>query len=700
MNREQLKKLERDLWSAADKLRANSDLKASEYSTPVLGLIFLKFADNKYRQFEDAILAEYSKLKGTRRERTLQEIAIERCGFALGPFARYDHLLNLPEKEDIAKAIRAAMASIEASKPELLGVLPQEEFDRFTRSENNRHIPKALLKLFSDIPLDASGDVFGQIYEYFLSNFALSEGQGGGEFFTPRSVVRLMVEVIEPHGGKVFDPACGSGGMFVQSAQFIHQHRQDAAADLDVYVYGSEKTLETVKLAKMNLAVNGLRGEVKQANAYYEDPFGSFGNFDHVLANPPFNVDDVSLEQVEKDRRFNTYGVPRNKGKGKKGDEAKETVPNGNYLWINLFATSLKPAGRAALVMANSASDARHSEADIRRTLVEKNLIYGMLTLPSNLFYTVTLPATLWFFDKGKAARGESRVLFIDARNVFTQIDRAHRELSEEQIQNIAVIPRLHKGRRQEFVTLVDRYFSQGLARLVESQTHIPALVGRLLAVLGEEDDEVAAAVGRQVVGHLSAQWANLGPLVQAQRAHVKAHGASKAVDARNLAQHALRQQFTPFFADLHNSLKQLDKAMREMDKRKAEAAKAAGKRGGGNRQTKGVKDTVQALHDEVKAAESFYTHIEWLQERFPAASYEDVTGLCKLATQAEIEEQDWSLNPGRYVGVVIEEDGKMEEEFLAGLAEARDELMALQDAARELEATVEHNLRAISGSP
>ena len=225
MNREQLKKLERDLWSAADKLRANSDLKASEYSTPVLGLIFLKFADNKYRQFEDAILAEYSKLKGTRRERTLQEIAIERCGFALGPSARYDYLLNLPEKEDIAKAIRAAMASIELSKPELLGVLPQEEFDRFTRSENNRHIPKALLKLFSDIPLDASGDVFGQIYEYFLSNFALSEGQGGGEFFTPRSVVRLMVEVIEPHGGKVFDPACGSGGMFVQSAEFITAHR-------------------------------------------------------------------------------------------------------------------------------------------------------------------------------------------------------------------------------------------------------------------------------------------------------------------------------------------------------------------------------------------------------------------------------------------------------------------------------------------
>lgn len=409
MNREQLKKLEADLWAAADKLRANSDLKASEYSTPVLGLIFLKFADNKYRQHEAAIEQAYKKLQGTRAERSEEAIAIEKCGFYLKPYARYDYLLNLPEKENIAQAIRRAMASIENTKPELLGVLPQEEYDRFTRSPKNQHIPKDLLKLFSDIPVDASGDVFGQIYEYFLANFALSEGQGGGEFFTPRSVVKLMTEIIEPHGGKVFDPACGSGGMFVQSADFILQHQSDKAADLDVFVCGTEKTLETVKLAKMNLAVNNLRGDIKQANTYYEDPFNAFGAFDYVMANPPFNVDDVTLDAVEKDRRFNTYGVPRNKSKAKASGSAKdgkdqkavETVPNGNYLWINLFATSLKPGGRAALVMANSASDARHSEADIRRTLIEQNVIYGMLTLPSNLFYTVTLPATLWFFDKG-----------------------------------------------------------------------------------------------------------------------------------------------------------------------------------------------------------------------------------------------------------------------------------------------------------
>ena len=698
MNREQLKKLEKDLWSAADKLRANTDLKASEYSTPVLGLIFLKFVDNKYRQHEAAIQAEYERLQGTRRERSLEDIAIEQCGFYLKPYARYDHLLNLPEQEDISSAIRMAMTSIENRKPELRGVLPKEEYDRFVRSDKNRHIPKDLLKLFADIPLDASGDVFGQIYEYFLSNFALSEGQGGGEFFTPRSVVRLMTEIIEPHGGKVFDPACGSGGMFVQSAEFIQQHRQDAATDLGVYVCGTEKTLETIKLAKMNLAVNGLRGEIKQANAYYEDPFDSFGQFDYVLANPPFNVDDVTLDLVEKDRRFNTYGVPRNKTKAKKGQDGKavETVPNANYLWISLFATSLKAQGRAALVMPNSASDARHSEADIRRTLIEQNLISGMLTLPSHLFYTVTLPATLWFFDKAKT---DERLLFIDARNIFTQIDRAHRELSDEQIQNIALIPRLQKGRRQAFVDQIDCYFRQGLARLQDSHGQIPALSEHLLTALKEEHDAEAEQACRDAIADLRGQWEGLAALAQAQQAHDQAHGESEAIASRNQAQHELRQTFVPFFAGLHASLKALDKAVRELDKRKAEAAKAAGKRASGNRQTKALKDALQALHDELKAAESCYQHVAWLQERFPRAEYEDVTGLCKLATRAEIEAQDWSLNPGRYVGVVIEEDGKTEEEFLADLTAENDALVILNDEARELERVIAANIAALVGA-
>lgn len=689
MNREQLKQLEKDLWAAADNLRANSDLKASEYSSPVLGLIFLKFADNKYRQYEAEIIAEYQKLKGTRREKPLSEIAIEKCGFYLPDNARYDYLLKLPEEKNIAKALKQAMQSIEEYKPELEGVLPKDDYARLTRDEKTKTIPNQLLKNFANIPADTTGDLFGQIYEYFLAEFARSEGQKGGEFFTPRSVVKLMVEIIEPHGGKVFDPACGSGGMFVQSAQFITEHRKELRGDdSSVYVYGQEKTMETVNLAKMNLAVNGLRGEVKKANTYYDDPHASFGAFDYVLANPPFNVDDVSLSSVEKDKRFNTYGIPRNKSKAKKEDKGKEVVPNGNYLWINLFATSLKPKGRAALVMANSASDARHSEADIRKTLIEKNLIYAMLTLPSNMFYTVTLPATLWFFDKGKK---DNRILFIDARNIFTQVDRAHREFTDEQIQNIAIISQLHKGRRDKFVKLVDRYFAEGMRRLVENKALIEPVCNQLLEVL---DD----AAGKQAVAELVKQWAGLNKLQTRYEQYLEKHGKEKDVDVKNKAQQKLREAFGPFFTALHEGLKQLDKVVRQHEKQQAEQVQADGKRGATDRKTKALKAALEELHKDVKYAEVFYKHVHWLQERFPKAEYEDVTGLCKLADIEELKEQEYSLNPGRYVGVVIEEDGRTEEEFIGEIVSQQDELVMLQKNSDLLACTIKANTLALVG--
>ena len=499
-----------------------------------------------------------------------------------------------------------------------------------------------------------------------------------------------MVEMIEPHGGKVFDPACGSGGMFVQSAQFIEAHRKELKdEDSSVFVYGQEKTQETVNLAKMNLAVNGLRGKVMKANSYYDDPHGSFGAFDYVLANPPFNVDDVSLCSVEKDKRFNTYGIPRNKSKVKKSDAGKETVPNGNYLWINLFATSLTPKGRAALVMANSASDARHSEADIRRTLIENNLMAAMLTLPSNMFYTVTLPATLWFFDKAKT---DDRILFIDARNIFTQIDRAHREFSEEQIQNIAIISQLHKGRREKFVQLVDRYFAAGMEQLIENKTRVKPVSVQLLEVLDND-------AGKSAVGELMKQWAALNKLQTRYEEYREKHAGEKAVDAKNKAQHQLREAFDPFFAALHGGLKQLDKIVRQHEKQQAEQAQKDGKRGTTDRKTKALKTALEELHKEVKNAEIFYQHIHWLQDRFPKAEYEDVTGLCKLATPAEVKEQEYSLNPGRYVGVVIEEDGKTEEEFITDLLRLNDELEALNGEASQLEKIRAFNTANMVGS-
>ncbi len=691
MTKEQLKKLEADLWTAADNLRANSDLKSSEYSIPVLGIIFLRFADNNYRRHEAAIVAEYQKLKGTRREKPISEIAIEKCGFYLPDHARYDHLLNLPESKDIAKALKEAFKLIEEYKPELEGVLPKDGFFALTRTDKS--LPKQLLRTFADIPAEATGDLFGQIYEYFLAEFARTEGQKGGEFFTPRSVVRLMVEIIAPHGGRVFDPACGSGGMFVQSAAFIAEQRREIAAGAspdDVFVCGQEKTLETVNLAKMNLAVNGLRGDIKQANTYYDDPHKSFGAFDYVLANPPFNVDEVSLKAIEGDRRFNTHGLPRNKSKLKSADTGKETVPNANYLWINLFATSLKPKGRAALVMANSASDARHSEADIRRTLIQKNLIAGMLTLPSNMFYTVTLPATLWFFDRAKP---DDRILFLDARNVFTQVDRAHREFTDEQVANLALISHLRHGHRDRFVRQVDRYFATGMKRLRENQAQVAPVSAQLIEVLAD-------AEGKAAVGGLVATWTALAKLekLYAKVERVDPNALSSAtVDRLNRAQHTLRLAFDPFFAALHDGLKHLDRVVRAREKALAAEAIAEGKRGTTDRKTRALKEALEALHAEVKNAESSFAHIRWLQDRFPGAAYEDVTGLCKLATPAEVAEQEFSLNPGRYVGVVIEEDGKTEEEFAAELTAMNEELTKLDGLAAELSGIIYQNIRTFT---
>jgi type I restriction enzyme M protein len=700
----ELKKLEANLWQSADTLRANSDLKSSEYATPVLGLIFLKFADNKYRQYEAEIQAEYEKLLGGRREKSIAEIALEKCGFYLPDDARYDYLLTLPEEENIAQALKAAMGSIEHYKPELQGVLPQDEYFRLV-SDKDKSIPKRLLKNFSDIPADATGDMFGQIYQYFLAEFALAEGQGGGEFFTPDSVVRLMVEIVEPRRGKLLDPACGSGGMFVQSGRFIQEYAEEQGTDInDFFVYGQEKTLETVKLAKMNIAVNGLKGDVRQANTYYEDPFGSLGEFDYVFANPPFNVDEVNVSKIEADKRFNTYGIPRNKTKGKKGDEGKETVPNANYLWINLFVTSLKPDGRAALVMANSASDARHSEADIRQTLIEQNLIYGMLTLPSNMFYTVTLPATLWFFDKGKT---DDKILFIDARNIFTQIDRAHREFSPEQVSNLAVIGHLQRGKRHRFIRLIDRYFQQGWEKLLENQAQVKPVSEQLIAVL---EDGTGDLTGKQAAVDFLELWDELGALEEqyqgylqncpTTRTHPQPLRGGEQIDSQNQEQRQLSAVFETFFVALHKGLKRLDKTVRAHEAALVEKAKQdnSGKRTQIDRQVKALKTTLEELHTEVKSAESFFAHIRWLQERFPEARYEDVTGLCKLANPVEVKEQDYSLNPGRYVGVVIEEDGKTEEEFIAEILDLDRELAMLNQEAHLLEGIIAHNVKAIAG--
>lgn len=419
------------LWAAADQLWANTGLKPAEFSTPVLGLIFLKYADKKYSAAEEKLGPVGS---GGRRKVSKDDYLAEGVIF-LPETARFSHLLALTEGENIGRAINDAMKAIEDENPDLKGALPRT----YTRLDN--WVLQELLKQLA--PVDLSGDAFGKVYEYFLGNFALKEGQKGGVFYTPESIVKLIVEIIEPYHGRIFDPACGSGGMFVHSADFVERHHKTAMDEISIF--GTEKDQTTVNLNKMNLAVHGLSGDVRVSNTYYEDPHHSVykngeGFFDFVMANPPFNVDKVDKEKIKDDPRY-PFGMPR--------------ADNANYLWIQRFYSSLSDTGRAGFVMANSAADARQSEMEIRKQLLQSHAVDVMVAIGPNFFYTVTLPCTLWFFDKGKAtskSKRKDQVLFIDARHTFRQVDRAHRKFSPKQIEYLANIVRLYRGEQPEFV--------------------------------------------------------------------------------------------------------------------------------------------------------------------------------------------------------------------------------------------------------
>ena len=460
--------IESRLWDAADELRANSKLKSSEYSVPVLGLVFLRYADHKFQAAAKELAGKSSG------RRTIGPADYQARGVLYLPeAAHFSELIQLPEGANIGAAINDAMRAIEAENPDLKDVLPKT----YNRFENA--LLKELLKIMNSVPMDIEGDAFGKIYEYFLGHFAMSEGQKGGEFFTPIAIVKLIVNIIEPFHGRIFDPASGSGGMFVQSARFVAEHRKkqlpsppgrgagsEGGPAGTLSIYGQEKVAETVRLSKMNLAVHGLAGDIRQGNSYYEDLHRSTGKFDFVMANPPFNVDRVDKDRLKDDPRF-PFGLPR--------------VDNANYLWIQIFYSALNEKGRAGFVMANSASDARGSELDIRKQIIEARAVDVMVAVGSNFFYTVTLPCTLLFFDKakrslppspqsspsgrgsnppsthGRGAGGEGRgarysdtVLFVDARHLYRQIDRAHRDWTPAQIEFLANIARLYRGEEPE----------------------------------------------------------------------------------------------------------------------------------------------------------------------------------------------------------------------------------------------------------
>lgn len=704
MTNEQLKELEDKLWDAANSLRAYGGIKAADYAVPVLGLIFLKFADNKYSQHELKIKADHATDLGTRMERSLEEVATATCGFYLPQEARFDKLLNLPGDQSMANALRDAMKGIEKYQDaKFQDVLPTEAYFDIEKKKND--ILPQLLKAFSDIPKDASGDVFGKIYEYFLGKFAMSEGQKGGEFFTPTSVVRFIVEVIEPFSGKILDPACGSGGMFVQSARFVEHSNHDLK---DIYVCGQEYMGETVRLAKMNLLVNNLRGEIIETNSYESDPHKSFGKFDFVMANPPFNVKSVKESTVKDDQRFYTYGLPKNQGK--KDDK----ISDANYLWISLFATSLNENGRAGFVMPNSASDARNSEYEIRKKIVDSGIVDCMVSMPSNMFFTVTLPATLWFFDKQKVHTDrKDKILFLDARNVYHQIDRAHREWTEENQQNLAAIVRLYHGETDRYLALVDNYIKQAdqaantIDPLKEAlQSVLENTLKALKNYTNTTKDEKRTPTKKEVFTQVQQAVKDFA-FTQAQQNDLVLNNLLQPIaetPQENEAQHEAVFQLGWSVTQKGYELEAVKKdanALIELFKLADKNAKLKNDKQWSNlelaRADKKLEEALTNYAEAVEQSKYWYENIHWLQKRFPDAKYQDVIGLCKMADRVEYaEEQEYSLNAGRYVGIEIEDDNTTQEEFKNIIVDKSKLLKSLSQKAIELNTVINSNIKEL----
>ncbi|MGB9129424.1 MAG: class I SAM-dependent DNA methyltransferase [Thiobacillus sp.] len=707
-----ISQIESSLWEAADQLRANSKLTSSEYVMPVLGVIFLRHASNRYEEALRAIKADQQAGKMPRRALVKGDF-IKRRAMMLPAAARYDTLLKLPSGSSLGTALVEVMNAIEADFEPLAGQLPKD-YDRF----ENKLLEDLLRSFDSEALRNASGDVFGRIYEYFLMKFAMQGAQDNGEFFTPPSLVQTIVNVIEPDHGVVFDPACGSAGMFVQSSHFIEHEGLDTMQR--VTFYGQEKTATTIRLAKMNLAVHGLEGDIREANSFYDDVHrlqdgrALWGNCDFVMANPPFNVDMVDAERVKDDRRL-PFGLP--------GVNKDKRVSNGNYLWISYFHSYLSDKGRAGFVMSSQASSAGHGEKEVRRKLVETGDVDVMIAIRSNFFYTRTVPCELWHFDRAKPDERRDRVLMLDARNIYRKVTRKIYDFSPEQQANLTAIVWLYRGQRERFLGLVQSY----LARLAaESATIAPALasfetqlttsrvplaafaasVADLDAIPPEKkqsfadaltewtDAANAYAIDRAALVEGLAAFTN-DPLPQAR----EGSGERETNDG----QHAARQAFEPLADAARGLIKQID-LLYKLAARAAQLAQelstdeAAAEFFDRRATSKLIKQLDEARHtavEQLKAATYPHRQIVWLQDRFPKAEMQDVPGLCKVVSRAEIEAADWSLTPGRYVGVApveVDEDFDFEQT----LRDIHVELADLNREAVELAAKIQENFEEL----
>ena len=620
-----IEKLEADLWEAADNLRANSKLTSSDYFMPVLGVIFLRHAANRFDSAHRQIEADQASGKMPKRK-VLPADYIARRSLFLPEKARYDWIMQQAAVSgaDLPKLVTEAMTAIEADFEPLQGVLPKD-YGIFESK-----VLEDLLRTFnSDQVKQATGDVFGRIYEYFLAKFSIQKAHDNGEFFTPSSIVQTIGNVIEPDHGTVFDPACGSGGMFVQSSHFIEHEGGDTAKR--AVFYGQEKNRDTIRIAKMNLAVHGLEGKIAEAISYYQDEHSLAGKCDFVMANPPFNVDLVDAERIKGDPRL-PFGLP--------GVNKKKKVGNGNYLWISYFWSYLSDEGRAGFVMSSQASSAGHGEKEVRQKIVETGDVDVMISIRSNFFYTRTVPCELWHFDRAKPPERKDKVLMLDARNVFRKVTRKINDFSPEQMQNLAAIVWLYRGQKERFLGLVKGY----LGRVGTEGAAVPAALAPFETTLGDlrgRFDAFANAVAghgdieaekKQALADAVTELCEAAELyeIDAKKlvAGLAAYGQkyAKAVPDKNEAQHTARKAFDPSAEAIRGLVKQVDLLYKlaarvadlGADLAADDAISAAYDGRAAGRLVKHLDAERKATVEQLKHASYFHRQAAWLQDRFP----------------------------------------------------------------------------------
>jgi len=695
---EQINSIEKRLWGSADTLRANSNFASNEYFMPVMGLIFLRHAYSRFLKVRDEIIPTLPSRGGVVRKLTKEDFS-RRGSIYLRSEAQFETLVGLPEGESATAALIAAMESIEADYETLKGLLPKQEY-----AELDDDVLRQVLRIFNDPALQkADGDVFGRIYEYFLTQFADQKAHDNGEFFTPVSIVETIVNVIEPTRGKVIDPACGSGGMFVQSAHFVEAMKANPNEQLTFY--GMEKNPTTIRLAKMNLAVHGLDGDIQKAISYYEDPHQDDGPFDYVMANPPFNVDEIDAEKMKDDKRL-SFGLPGvNKG-GK--------VSNGNYIWMSFFHSYLSSRGRAGIVMSSQASSAGGKEAEVRQALVKTGDVDIMIAIRGNFFYTRTVPCELWFFDKAKPEHLRDKVLMIDARHVFRKVTRKVYDFSPEQMQNLTAITWLYRGQSDRFTALVQDYLETARAE---------ATAADFTELLGAVDDAVAfftRHLGEEVPTD-AAKRLRVGcdAFVSAAANLITAQAEITALNDRLAVMQPVGDKAKALIKEIDALTKVLQKAQEALIAKgeqqiSEQTSEAATKRvtaemrkiaSEGKKLLAAMLDSRVALTGDpsaqltvtgsLKRFRYFETQAHWLLSRFPEGVLCDVPGLVKLVDQNDLSEHGYSLTPGRYVGVApeVEDD---EFDFEETLREIHLELDSLNTEAVELAETLAKNFEEL----